>query len=226
MSTDPGFDTPPLDTQITPVNPKGRGGWVVVTVMCLTLWEGFMPVGLHDPIDPKGVNTVCFGHIEDVQIGDRYTKIQCQEMLANDLPRYEKMVENAIHVPMPGYRHAAILSFTYNVGGGALKKSSVARYINAGEPNKGCDALLLYDRVGSRTITGLENRRKAERKMCLNTNEPPLPDAEVLKEPHLNVDQVAAAKEAKVIDMAAVSTPSSPPPPNSGNAVTKWLMER
>src|ERR1035437_413285 len=128
--SDTSLNTPALDTRVTPVNPKGRGGWVMATVVCLTLWEGFAPVGHHNRIDPPGVNTVCFGHIKDVQIGDRYTKIQCQAMLAQDLPRYEKMLEAAIHVPLPGYRHAAILSFTYNVGGGALKKSSVARKLN------------------------------------------------------------------------------------------------
>src|ERR1019366_1446966 len=200
------LNNPALDNRVTTVNPKGRSGWVMATVVCLTLWEGFAPTGHHDPIDPKGVNTVCFGHIEDVQIGDRYTKIQCQEMLANDLPRYEKMVENAIHVPMPGYRHAAILSFTYNVGGGALKKSSVARYINAGEPNKGCDALLLYTKADGRTIQGLKNRRVAERKMCYNVTEPPLPDADVMKEKPINVDQASAVKEAKAIIVPNVGT--------------------
>jgi lysozyme len=226
--SDMSLNNPALDNRVTTVNPKGRSGWVMATVVCLTLWEGFAPTGHHDPIDPKGVNTVCFGHIEDVRIGDHYTKIQCQAMLAQDLPRYEKMVENAIHVPMPGYRHAAIVSFTYNVGGGALKKSSVARYINAGEPNKGCDALLLYDRANKRVVPGLENRRKAERKMCLNNNEPPLPDNEVMKEKHIDVDQAIAIKEAKQIDVTApaVVQPAAPVPAPKSDGFVGWLMEK
>ena len=202
--------------KVTPINPKGRGGWVAVTVTVLVLFEGMTnvhggkSVGEHQSFDPKGVNTVCYGHIEDVHIGDTYTKIQCEKMLANDLPRYEAMVERCIHVPMPGYRHAAILSFTYN---------------NAGSPEKGCDALLLYDKAAGRVLPGLVKRRQAERKMCYNVGEPPLPDAEVMKEAHVNVDQATAVKEAKKIDLTEpVVKPATPAPANSG--VLHWLMEK
>ena len=210
------LNNPALDNKVTPINPKGRGGWVAVTVALLITFEGLTnvhggkSVAEHQSFDPRGVNTVCYGHIEEVRIGDTYTKIECRKMLANDLPRYEKMVENCIHVPMPGYRHAAILSFTYNIGGGiparngrpakgGLCGSSVARYINAGMPNKGCDALLLYDKAAGRVLSGLVSRRKAERKMCYNVDEPPLPDEDVMKEAHVNVDQATAVKEAKAI---------------------------
>lgn len=140
---------------------------VVLAVGMITVWEGYQKVGWHDPIDPPGINTVCYGHIEDVEIGDTYTKTQCQEMLATDLPRYEAMVDKCIKVPMPPHRHAAIISFTYNVGGGALCRSSVARKLNAGDVQGGCDALLLYNRANGKVIRGLTNRRVAERKYCL-----------------------------------------------------------
>jgi len=147
-----------------------KAAYVVLAVSMITVWEGYQKVGWHDPIDPKGVNTVCYGHIEDVQIGETYTKTQCEEMLASDLPRYEAMVNKCIHVKMPPHRHAAIISFTYNVGGGALCKSSVARKLNAGDVQGGCDALLLYNRANGKVIRGLENRRQAERKYCLMDN--------------------------------------------------------
>ena len=140
---------------------------VVLAVAMITAWEGLQKVAWHDPIDPRGVNTVCYGHIEDVEIGDTYTKTQCEEMLATDLPRYMAMVEKCIHVAMPPHRHAAMISFVYNVGGGALCKSSVARKINAGDVQGGCDALLLYNRANGKEIRGLTNRRVAERKYCL-----------------------------------------------------------
>jgi lysozyme len=236
-------NNPALDTQVTKINPKGRGGWVAVTVMLLVGFEGMTnihggnSVGTHQSFDPRGVNTVCYGHIENVHIGDTYTKIQCQKMLADDLPRYEKMVENCINVPMPGYRHAAILSFTYNIGGGVPAKngrpahgglcgSSVARYINAGQPEKGCDALLLYDKAAGRVLPGLVSRRKAERKMCYNVAEPPIPDEEIMKGPHFNVDQATAAKEAKKIDLTEPVVKPATPSPAQGSGVLHWLMEK
>lgn len=207
-----------LDTRKTAINPKGRGGWVAVAVAVIMAWEGFAAVGHHDPIDPPGVNTIGYGHIENVQIGDRVTKIQAGEILAQDLPRYEAQVEKCIHVPMPGYRHAAILSFDYNVGGGALCRSSVARYINAGDWQKGCDALLLYNQANGRYLQGLENRREAERKLCYNTNEPPLPDEEVLKAGR-------AAGEGDVVDHSPpTSAPPAPvqPSPSVWSKVRSW----
>jgi lysozyme len=241
--SDMSLNNPALDNKVTPINPKGRGGWVAVTVAFLVVVEGMTnvhsgkSVAEHQSFDPRGVNTVCYGHIEEVRIGDTYTKIQCQKMLANDLPRYETMVERCIHVPMPGYQHAAILSFTYNIGGGiparngrpakgGLCGSSVARYINAGVPNKGCDALLLYDKAAGRVLPGLVSRRKAERKMCYNVNEPPLPDGEVMKEAHVNVDQATAIKEAKAIVLpkpapADVNTPGIVVTPAHAPAVVK-----
>lgn len=140
---------------------------VVLAVGMITVWEGLQRVAWHDPIDPPGINTVCYGHIEDVEIGDTYTKTQCEEMLASDLPRYQAMVDRCIKVPMPPHRHAAMISFTYNVGGGALCRSSVARKLNAGDVQGGCDALLLYNRANGKEIRGLSRRRHAERKYCL-----------------------------------------------------------
>jgi lysozyme len=141
--------------------------WVAIAVTFISLWEGVTLVGVHFRVDPPSVNTVCYGHIEDVQIGDRYTKTECQEMLAKDIPRYDAMVSKCVQVPLPPHRHAAIVSFTYNVGGGALCKSSVVRYLNVGNVQAGCDALLQYDRANGVVLQGLKNRRVAERKLCL-----------------------------------------------------------
>ena len=244
-----------LDTAVTKINPKGRGGWVAVTVACLVTFEGLtnvhggMSVGTHQSFDPKGVNTVCYGHIEDVKIGDKYTKIQCQKMLANDLPRYEAQLERCITVPMPGYRHAGILSFTYNVGGGVPAKnghpahgglcgSSVAKYINAGQWEKGCDALLLYDKAAGRVLPGLVARRKAERKMCYNLDEPPLPNEEVLAEGRKNGegDVASGMNAAPLPKIKQVKVPMPTPrpatapaaahAPNTGSGFFHWLMEK
>ncbi len=156
---------PPMPPGAQPI--RGRG-FIPIAVSLLMVFEGVVLVGYHDRIDPPGVNTIGYGHIEDVQIGDRITKIQATQMLAKDIPRYEAMVKRCITVPMPDYRHAAIISFTYNVGGGALCRSSVARKLNAGDVKGGCDALLLYDMANHKIIPGLETRRKAERKLCLS----------------------------------------------------------
>lgn len=146
--------------------------WASVAAIAVPLvanYEGFFG---HRYLDSVGVPTICYGATaaDHVDMSRTYTKAECQEMLKNDLPKYEAQVERCIHVAMPPHRNAAILSFTYNVGGGALCKSSVARYLNAGDVRRGCDALLLYNRGGGRVISGLTNRRKSERTLCLRND--------------------------------------------------------
>jgi lysozyme len=145
-----------------------KGKWPALALALICSWEGLKLIGWHDKIDPPGVNTVCYGHIEGVKVGDRYTAEQCKNMLLNDLPRYEAMVRKCVTAPMSDGTHAALLSFTFNVGGGALCKSSVAHKINAGDLQGGCDALLLYTRANGKFVQGLLNRRKDERRLCLS----------------------------------------------------------
>lgn len=142
---------------------RKKAGWAAMAVTLICGFEGCYTYAYRDPV---GIPTVCFGHIEDVKMGDRYTKQQCKDMLLNDLPRYEAMVQKCIHVPLPDKAHAAILSFTYNVGGGALCKSSVARDINAGHGLKGCDDLTKYVYAAGIKLPGLVNRRRDERALC------------------------------------------------------------
>lgn len=141
-----------------------RAKGAALAVGMIAVFEGCYTYAYRDPV---GIPTVCFGHIEDVQMGDRYTKDQCKQMLLDDLPRYQAQVDQCIHVPMPPHRQAAILSFTYNVGGGALCKSSVARGLNKGDVQGGCDALLLYRYAKGIPLPGLKTRREEERRHCL-----------------------------------------------------------
>ncbi len=148
------------------VAPTAKGAWLGIA---LTMVAGFEGLYTHAYKDVVGVVTVCYGvtnYDRPVKMGDVYTVSECKEMLSEDLPRYKAMVDKCIHVPMPPHRTAAMVSFVYNVGEGNLCKSSVARYINAGQPLRGCEALMLWNKAGGRTIRGLTNRRAAERVDC------------------------------------------------------------
>lgn len=148
---------------------RSRGGWVAILFAFLVTWEGVKQVAWHDPIDPPGVNTVCIGHIEDVEVGDTYTKVQCEAMLEKDIPRYVKPVQACVtnFDAQPTLRKVALVSLAYNIGTRGLCKSSVVRKLNAGDVQGACDAFLLFDRANGRYIQGLHNRRVAERKLCI-----------------------------------------------------------
>ena len=144
--------------------------WLAVCVVFVAGFEGLFTKAYKDPV---GVTTICYGitnHDRPVKMGDQYSKEECIQFLKDDLIKYKRMVDNCIKVEMPPHRTAAMVSFTYNVGQGALCKSSVARKINAGNVKGGCDALLLYNKAGGRVFRGLERRRAAERQLCLRSD--------------------------------------------------------
>lgn len=62
----------------------------------------------------------------------------------------------------------ALVSLSYNIGTGALSRSSVIRHLKQGNKQKAADAFLLWVKAGGRTLNGLVRRREAERKLFLS----------------------------------------------------------
>lgn len=167
----------PVRTHMQKHGTKWCGAGVGICASFLMLHEGYAPVAKHERIDPPGVITWCFGRTNyddpTVAAGTAFTKPQCEQLLEQDLPKYAAPVQQCI----PSFdrlspsTQAGLVSFAYNLGGGTLCKSSVAREINAGNLAAGCDAMLLYNRVNGHVCDdahcGLGSRRRAERKLCL-----------------------------------------------------------
>jgi lysozyme len=144
--------------------------WLPICLVCVAGFEGLYT---HPYYDSVHVRTVCYGETaaDHVNLNRNYTPDECKDLLAGSLPKYNAQVQKClkpeVYDALPPHLHAAIVSFTYNVGGGAFCKSSVARDLNNGNVIGACNALLLYNRGGGRIIKGLTNRRYAERKLCL-----------------------------------------------------------
>ena len=116
-------------------------------------------------ICPAGWPTVGYGHV--VQGGERFDealdRAGADALLAADLPRYEGAVCRLIEVPLGDACFDALVSFTFNLGEGALAASTLRRLINAG---RGADAGAQFDRwvfAGAQKLPGLVRRRAAER---------------------------------------------------------------
>src|SRR5262249_15550912 len=138
-----------LPTAKTPIRATGiAGAWVGFALSLVAAWEG---MSTHTYRDSVGVPTICYGVTavdRPVKMGDTATPDECKQWLAADLPRYDAEAKKCIPAidSFPPHRHAAIVSFTYNVGQGALCKSTVARQLNAGNVQSGCNALMVYDK--------------------------------------------------------------------------------
>ncbi|NHZ93222.1 glycoside hydrolase family protein [Massilia sp. CCM 8733] len=143
---------------------KRRAAWVAIAV---TIVGGFEGLRLAAYADPVGIPTICFGETKGVRLGQRATLAQCDAMLADSLQLANRAVDDCIRAPLPDYRRAALVSFTYNVGGDAMCKSTMARKLNAGDVQGGCDEMLRWTLAKGIRLPGLVKRRAIERNMCL-----------------------------------------------------------
>jgi len=167
----------PIQQHLRKHGKKWCGAGVGICVAFLMVHEGYEPIARHERIDPPGVITWCFGrtNYDDpaVKVGTRFTKEDCEKLLAEDLPKYAAPVQECIPSfdTMPPKRQAALISFAYNLGSGRLCASGVARELNAGHVQAGCDAMLAYNRVNGKVCDdahcGLGQRRRDERRLCL-----------------------------------------------------------
>ena len=122
--------------------------------------------------DVAGVLTVCSGVTgPDVIPGKTYSKSECRALLAKHVKIHSNYVDKAVTWPISNYTRAALISFSYNVGGNGMKNSTAIRLINQGKLEQGCNALAAWNKItvkGKKVISkGLVNRRSEEIKQCL-----------------------------------------------------------
>jgi lysozyme len=98
----------------------------------------------------------------------RITQQEAEKLLQTDLLRFERAVSSLVQYPLSDNQFAALVSFTFNVGIGALKKSSILKALNNKQFASAADRLLLYNRAGGKVMEGLNRRRRAERKLFLS----------------------------------------------------------
>ena len=124
-------------------------------------------------MDIAGIPTVCSGITgPDVIWGKVYTKSECRKLLEKHIAIHGKHVENAVSYPINANTRAALISFSYNVGGRAMRNSTAVRLINQGKIEQGCRALGMWNKAKVNgkivVVKGLVNRRNEEIKLCLS----------------------------------------------------------
>lgn len=143
---------------------KNKAAWLTICVACVSSAEGLRQVAYRDPV---GIPTICFGETAGVKLGDRATLAQCEGMLIDSLLKADKAVQTCTKVPLPDERRAALVSFTYNVGGNAYCGSTLVKLLNDGNAFAACNQLPRWNRAHGIPLPGLTTRREKERQMCL-----------------------------------------------------------
>lgn len=87
---------------------------------------------------------------------------QGEELLKRDLVKFERSVMRLITVPLKQNEFDALVSFVYNLGGGALQRSTLRAKTNRGDKEGAAVEFMKWTKAGGRELMGLVRRRKAE----------------------------------------------------------------
>jgi len=126
---------------------------------------------------PAGFLTVGFGHVIGESEKEKLiylSREEAEELLKKDLIRYEKYVLRLINVPLTDGMFDSLVSFTYNLGSGALQRSTLRQKLNREEYQDAADEFPKWCWVNGRKSAGLLKRRLIERDVFLYGNYPVL----------------------------------------------------
>ncbi|MGF1461042.1 MAG: lysozyme [Leptolyngbyaceae cyanobacterium] len=138
----------------------------------LTIIKHFEGRELRAYQDSVGVWTIGYGHTSaagppQVYAGQTITEQQAEDILKKDLELFEGGVRDLVKVPVNGDQFSALVSFSFNVGLGALADSTLLRKLNAGDYQGAADEFPRWVKAGGETLPGLVRRRDAERALFL-----------------------------------------------------------
>ncbi|ATP27520.1 muraminidase [Chromobacterium violaceum] len=134
----------------------------------ISLIKQFEGVRLAAYQDMVGVWTIGYGHTgPDVKAGLAITQQQADQLLAADLEKFETGVRKAVIVPLNANQFSALVSFSYNLGLGNLRSSTLLRLLNKGDYDGAAAQFPRWNRAGGQAVPGLTRRRKAEQALFL-----------------------------------------------------------
>jgi len=117
-------------------------------------------------LDAAGLSTIGYGHLlragEDEMFKNGISPEAGEALLIKDILSAETAVLRLIHVPLTDGQFDALVSFTFNLGSGALQRSTLRRKVNREEHDEVPVEFHKWVWVGGRKLKGLMNRREAE----------------------------------------------------------------
>ncbi|MDC0191416.1 lysozyme [Rhodospirillales bacterium] len=95
------------------------------------------------------------------------TEAEAEAFLVRDLESAEGWVRRLIKTSLSENSFSALVSFTFNVGAGALQRSILRMKLNRGEYQGASDEFPKWKFANKRILAGLVRRRAAERSLFL-----------------------------------------------------------
>ena len=111
--------------------------------------------------------TIGYGHTASVSANDVITEEEALFFLRQDVAETEQAVNQYVHVPLTQNQFDALVSFTFNVGVGNFRTSTLLKKLNAGDDDGAAREFGHWIHAGGKTLPGLVRRREAERALFL-----------------------------------------------------------
>ncbi len=112
---------------------------------------------------PAGYLTIGYGHV--IKANEKFESLseeEAEQILQKDLLIFERSVARLVHAPINQYQFDALVSFTYNLGQGALQRSTLRQVINRHEYELAPNEFRKWIYAGGRILKGLIRRRNSE----------------------------------------------------------------
>ena len=117
-------------------------------------------------ICPAGYPTIGYGHlVRDNETFEEISQEEAEALLRIDVESAERAVLRLIKVPLTDGQFDALVSFTYNLGSGALQCSTLRRKVNRQAHSEVPTQLVRWVWAGGRKLNGLIRRRAVEAKL-------------------------------------------------------------
>ena len=129
----------------------------------INLIKRFEGLRLEAYLDSVAVPTIGYGHTRGVKLGQTITQEQADAFLEEDIHEFELAIQRLVHINLTQNQFDALVSFTFNLGIGNLKQSTLLKKLNAGDITGAANEFNRWVYAGGKKLTGLVKRRSAER---------------------------------------------------------------
>ena len=109
-----------------------------------------------------GVLTIGYGHTGGVKETDVITQEEAEKLLKGDVLKFEQYVSDNVKVELDQSQFDALVAWTFNLGPGNLKESTMLKKLNNGEYESIPFEMRRWNKAGGKTLDGLIRRRNAE----------------------------------------------------------------
>lgn len=128
-------------------------------------YEGCVLTAYPDPGTGSEPWTIGVGHTGDVVAGMTITEAEAGDLLREDIQSSEAAVNRLVTVSITQGQYDALVSFTFNVGQGALGQSTLLRKLNHGDVLGASLEFSRWNQASGKVLPGLVTRRSSEARM-------------------------------------------------------------